>query len=541
MAKILVIDDKRDNVTTVKAILEGYITDGQLITAMSGKDGIRLAKTQMPDTILLDIQMPEMDGYEVCKRLKGDIETSHIPIIFLTAIKTSLKDKVRGLELGGDAYLTKPIDTGELIATINAMLRIKKSEDELRIEKESFEDKFIERTKEIESLLKASRQSEADRAQALDKARNANKVKDLFLANISHEIRTPLNSILGFSEIIEEKFQDQIGKKEKEFFNIIKVSGQRLIRTVHEILDISQIEAGTADNNPKVIHLAKAIELIFLEFQPLAKRKNLDFSFNNNINSGAVEVDKRSLSQAVSNIIDNAIKYTEKGQITLSLDKHKDNYVLSISDTGIGMRASYLKHLFETFSQESSGYSKKYQGLGLGLSIAKNRLDMNNVPIDVKSKKDVGTTFTLTFTPETATAKKATKLPAAMPSTSKAERPLVLIVEDDENNRKTLEAILKRDYDTCAAVTVKESRELLKKHTIDMVLLDISLGQAESGLDLSTYMKKSKLYKDIPIIAVTGHAFDADRQNALNAGCNDYMSKPIDINKLLGLIDQYLD
>jgi len=375
---------------------------------------------------------------------------------------------------------------------------------------------------------------------ALQEAQNANKVKDLFLANISHEIRTPLNSILGFSEIIKEKFKDKLDEEETDFFKIINNSGKRLINTVHEILDISQIEAGTADHNPKVIGLAKEIELIFLEFQPTAKTKNLDFKYTNNIDNGTVMVDETSLSQAVSNLIDNAIKYTEKGQITISLDRLKGNYVLSISDTGIGMSASYLKHLFETFSQESSGYSKKYQGLGLGLSIAKNRLDMNNIPIKVESKKDVGTTFTLTFTPETATVKKAaTRAPATMPSTSKAERPLVLIVEDDENNRKTLEAILKKDYDTCAATTVKESKELLKKQTIGMVLLDISLGQEESGLDLSKYMKQHKQYKDIPIVAVTGHAFDADRQNALNAGCDDYMSKPIDIKKLLEKIKAF--
>jgi PAS domain S-box-containing protein len=149
MSKILIIDDKKDNLLSIKALINTYKPDYEVMTAQSGKEGIKLAKTKKPDTILLDIIIPIMDGYEVCKKLKQDNELKYIPIIFLTAVKTSMQDMIKGLELGAEAYLTKPVEPGELIAQIEVMLRIKKAEDELQAEKELLEQKVLERTKDL--------------------------------------------------------------------------------------------------------------------------------------------------------------------------------------------------------------------------------------------------------------------------------------------------------------------------------------------------------------------------------------------------------
>ena len=150
MTKILVIDDKKDNLVAVKALLKNLEPGYEVLTAESGIEGIKLAKAKQPDTILIDVHMPRIDGYEVCRRLREGKKTKQIPIIFLTAVKTSSKDRIRGLERGGDAYLTKPIDEGELLATLHAMLRIKKVEDELEKEKDLLEEKVLERTRELQ-------------------------------------------------------------------------------------------------------------------------------------------------------------------------------------------------------------------------------------------------------------------------------------------------------------------------------------------------------------------------------------------------------
>lgn len=154
MKKVLVIDDKIDNLISIKALLNIYLPECTILTAQSGMEGIAIAKKEEPDTILLDIIMPEMDGYEVCQRLKEDKFTKHVPIIFLTALKTDSKSRLKGLELGGDAFLSKPIEAEELSAQVNVMLRIKSAEDKLRTEKADLEVLVEARTKDLSETNK---------------------------------------------------------------------------------------------------------------------------------------------------------------------------------------------------------------------------------------------------------------------------------------------------------------------------------------------------------------------------------------------------
>lgn len=379
---------------------------------------------------------------------------------------------------------------------------------------------------------------------ALAAAQQGEKVKALFLANMSHEIRTPLNSLLGFTEILGEKVKEYLDEEDLECFEIIRSSGKRLTSTIHGILDISQIEAGIYQYEPTIVQLASLIDLIYKEFKPAARKKNLTFTFDNQIGTGTVEVDDISVQKSIANLIDNAIKYTEKGHVTLKLSGEDDKYILSIADTGVGIKEKYLSNIYDVFSQESEGYNKKYQGLGIGLSISKQYLDINKIPIKVESKKGHGTTIQLTFTPVDAVIEntKFQESPdvSETVNTGRKGRPMILIVEDDENNRKTLEVILKKDYETCSAESVGESKKRLTETDVDLILLDLSLRGMEDGLDFAKYMQTQKFSKRIPIIAVTAHALREDRENVLNAGCDDFVSKPINIEQLLKKISQLI-
>jgi len=408
---------------------------------------------------------------------------------------------------------------------------------------ENNEIELLKTVTNIISTLFERKQAETQRAEALLKAEKANDVKDLFLANMSHELRTPLNSLLGFVEIIEDSLKDRVNKEENEFFQIIQHSGKRLIKTVHGVLDITQIETGTILFSREIMPLAHTVEQIYKALKPQAEAKKLKLTFDNQIADGCIKADESLLIKAVSNLVENAVKYTEAGDIVLTLFEQVGHYVLSIRDTGIGMSPDYMKHMYDTFTQESSGYTKKYQGLGLGLSIAKRCLDLMEIAVDVESKKGVGTTFMLTFTREEAVDDTPDKHVEAIPKVIEAvdiARPMVLIVEDDENNRKVLEVQLKSTYHTCYAVSVEGAKKQLKDHAVDLVLLDLSLEGDKRGLDLVAYMKTKDDLKGIPIIAVTAQAFTHDRENALNAGCDDYMSKPINIKKLLKMMKQYV-
>jgi len=233
--------------------------------------------------------------------------------------------------------------------------------------------------------------------EALEKAKQGERVKTLFMANMSHEVRTPLNGILGFLELIEAQTRHLLDEEQQGFFDLIRNNGNRLMRTVSEILDISQIEAGTYKARKENVNLVPLVSMVVREYRIHAKQKNLKLEYISDLEIAPVRADEYGLCQAISNLLDNAIKYTEKGRVTLSLMKKAKRFILTIQDTGIGMSSEYMNRMFEAFSQESEGYTKKYQGIGLGMAIAKRHLDMNNVDLTVESTKGAGTVFTLTF------------------------------------------------------------------------------------------------------------------------------------------------
>lgn len=238
---------------------------------------------------------------------------------------------------------------------------------------------------------------EQQREQALVEAQKANSVKTLFLANMSHEIRTPLNSINGFTNLLRGKLADSKDKELVNYTDIIQNSSERLLRTVHEILDLSQIEAGVFTCYLNKTDLIQIINQAIDQLSPAANEKNLRLIFSTALKEAPVKVDKLNIINALLNLIDNAIKYTDTGQITVELDESKNDYILIISDTGIGIAKDYLDKMYDAFSQESSGYTKKYQGLGLGLTITKKYLELNKVGLSASSTKGEGTVFTLTF------------------------------------------------------------------------------------------------------------------------------------------------
>ena len=240
-------------------------------------------------------------------------------------------------------------------------------------------------------------QLEKERNVTLESALKANNVKTLFLANISHEIRTPLTSILGNTDLLEALLTESPTENIKECFDSIKMSGDRLMNTVHGILDLSLIESGNFPHNPEFIQLSEIIENVIVQYKPIADKKKIKLSYKNQTEDLAIMADANNLIKALSNLLDNAIKYTEDGQIDIKLDYDRGKYILTITDTGVGIEEEYLNQIFDAFSQESDDFTKKYQGLGMGMAITKYCLEMDKASIVIDSKKGVGTTVTITF------------------------------------------------------------------------------------------------------------------------------------------------
>jgi CheY-like chemotaxis protein len=291
------------------------------------------------------------------------------------------------------------------------------------------------------------------------------------------------------------------------------------------------------------VDLKELTEKIVHEYQQVAKEKGLTLNWEPQVESAVIQADQYAVSEAVTHIIDNAVKYTEQGTVTVTLKQEGNQLILNVQDTGIGIAKKYLGQLFEAFSQESEGYTKKFQGLGLGLALTKRYLELNQARIEVQSAKGAGTTFTLVFKaskqrqPKGEPASPRKPLPEVTQTGSVP--PAVLVVEDDINSQKLVKTILKDSYTPLFAVSVKEARKTLSEYEVDLVLLDLSLVGDEDGLDLVRYLRRSDQWKDLPVVALTAHAFESDRKNALNAGCDDYVTKPVIRTTLLEKIRRF--
>lgn len=239
--------------------------------------------------------------------------------------------------------------------------------------------------------------------QALIQARNANKVKDQFISNISHEIRTPLTTITGFASRLKQSLGDDLKPDASDYFKFIAQSSDRLLTTIDAIINVSQIEAGTLRLYPKLHHLGQLVEFLCEKQKPGAREKDLILAYESLVEDDTTWYDEQSIYNAIQNILQNAVKYTDQGGVLVQLERIDHSLQLSFTDTGIGISDEYRQRMFQLFSQESEGLAKDYQGIGLGLALTKRYLDMNKVKIEVDSEKGHGSTFTLIFpkTPKT--------------------------------------------------------------------------------------------------------------------------------------------
>jgi PAS domain S-box-containing protein len=239
---------------------------------------------------------------------------------------------------------------------------------------------------------------ESGMLKAIESAEKANRLKSEFLAQMSHEIRTPINTILSFASLLKEDLSDQINDELKPSFNAMDNAGRRIIRTIDLILNMSEIQTGSYEPYFTDFNLEDVIENIYLELLLIAKNKGIDLILNVQTNEMMIHADNYTVSQIINNLVDNAIKYTLKGQVEIIIRRNDTNeLIVEIKDTGIGISKEYLPYLFTAFSQEESGYTRKFEGNGLGLALVKSYCEINNASIEVESEKNVGTTFRVIF------------------------------------------------------------------------------------------------------------------------------------------------
>jgi len=379
---------------------------------------------------------------------------------------------------------------------------------------------------------------------AKEKAIENDRLKSVFLANMSHEIRTPMNAILGFSNLLlKENISDE---NKKEFARLIIENGNDLLNLINDIIDISKIEAEQLKINIIKCNLPELMKDIYLYYNDLIihskKHKpevELKLVYNQKIENTYILTDPHRLRQILSNLINNAIKFTYEGKIEFGFKNSNSNKIkFFVKDTGIGIAKDKLSSIFERFNQIEDPYTKKYNGSGLGLSIAKQLVELLGGDIWVESKEGKGSSFYFTI----PTGYKSTEELANNDISDRYSRvynwkdKVILIAEDEKANFIYLKTILSKSNariywaaDGAAAV------ELCKKKNIDLVLMDIKM-RGMNGYEATQRIKS--IYPDMPVIAQTAYAMSDDIERLMKAGCNDYITKPIKSSQLLPLINK---
>ena len=432
--------------------------------AINGLLALNTAQSGWSDLILLDITMPEMNGYEVCKKLKAEENTKDIPVIFLSALD-DVADKKQAFAVGGVDYISKPFQVDEVLVRVGTHLQTRELQKNL-------EQQVKERTIQL--------------TQSLQTAEAANKAKSQFLANMSHELRTPLNAIIGYSEILQEEAEDLNSEAFIPDLRRIHNSAIHLLGLISDILDLSKIEADRMELYLESFTISSLIESAMETVHPLITKKGNTLKISCSEDIGLMYTDLVKTRQCLLNLLSNANKFTEKGKIELIVKRYYEasNPWISfqIEDTGIGMTPEQIDKLFQAFTQADISTTRKYGGTGLGLTISKKFCQMMGGELTVESKLNKGSVFTI-------------NLPARIESTI-SDRPSETVIKKPLIPNKLPQATIE-ESDFAKKLTEKIIKEpnfpdkplgqiLIEAGLVDIHQLEQALREQEqNGLEIS--------------------------------------------------------
>ncbi len=374
------------------------------------------------------------------------------------------------------------------------------------------------------------------------KARDANKeaerLKSTFLNVLSHELRTPLNIILGYSTIIKESLKDKISSEDKIYLDNLYSGSERLFKSITQMLEFAQIEAGNYHLNLDAVDLINVFKRLSEQFRKKAVEKNLDFKLKIEKEGIYVDVDPQCLESVITNLLDNAVKFTQHGFIDVEIETMKGNEqaICKIKDTGIGISTEYLDHLYRPFSQEDLDIGRNFEGNGLGLALSKKYIEKMGGSLLVDSIKGVGSTFT--FTLPLSKANSVINVPPATKPDKKVIKK-ILIVDDTQESYELLKAFLKDKFET-QVVNFKEFNEsFLKDETINLLIFDVAKNHWDKGLTLCKQIKNKDTSKR-PILILSSEFMRDKIQMYLEAGANEFLVKPFAKNEIIRTIEKVL-
>jgi len=516
---ILIVDDNVDNLQALELALE---RDELIVfTTASPKNVIQICIENDISIALIDVKMPDIDGFELLDIIKANPLTEHIMVILITGYSMSSDHVVKGLSNGAVDYLFKPLDLYITIAKVNSLITLVNYQKEIKKKNEELESYQHELFKEIRKTEKSK------------------IIKENFLANMSHEIRTPLNAIIGLTHLLKDS---SVNNDQQEMIRLMEYSSNSLLGIVNDILESAKIDAGKVEIIRTETNVVNLIETICDLTRPMANEKGLKLlcEIDDDVPT-MIMADALRLNQIMMNIINNAIKFTIQGNVTVSLkmvEKDDEKVMLQfvVKDSGIGIPKSSIEKIFTRFEQVEDKTWQKFGGTGLGLSIVKRLIKLKGGTLNVESELGVGTTFTFSnwfkLAKDNATPDSNVK---QEPSLLKFDDITILLVDDDITNQFIIVETLKEwNIKVDVAENGLEALKKLEENNYDLILMDTHM-PIMNGYEATRKIRGEMLNpkKDIPIIAFSASVIDKEKTAATEAGVNDFIEKPFEIKKLV--------